>query len=312
MNPRSVVRDLIRRSFAAVMLTRATAPFYNQLFEQSPHWLADILNRLHTQPNFDMIWTVRLMNGHRVRTLVDADNPRSWEFATAYHWHDVGIRVLEYVLLLGSHTADRKAVVFDIGANMGVRSLLPLSMGIQTILFEPNCALRGFSEDVFRRNGFEHYEIVNVCLSDQDGVAPFYLSTNSYGSSLDRQWPALDADATKIDTKVTTLDRWISERSEIAGKAALVKIDVEGAELKVLSGARDFISSAKPQLIVEVSSSPNNRKRVAQFCEDIGYHIFLIENTDHPSLHKLDSDQFVQAQTSANFFMTHAEQETPI
>jgi FkbM family methyltransferase len=309
MNTRSVARDVIRHVFSALLLNRATAPLYNHLFERSPHRITDLMNRLHIQPDFDMIWTIRLMNGCSVRVPVCAGDPRSWEFATAYHWHDVGIRVLEHAFLSKVRASGKEAAVLDVGGNMGVRSLLPLSMGFQSIIFEPNQGLRGFSEQLFQRNGFNRYEIVNVCISDQNGTSPFYLSANSYGSSLDRQWPALGTGMSAIDVNVTTLDHWLSGRPEVARKVALVKIDVEGAELKVLSGARMFITSRRPHLIVEVCDHYDNRRKVAQFLEQTGYRIFLIKNTDRIALQPLDSDDFVEVKSSTNFFIVPSEND---
>ena len=72
---------------------------YERLYERSPHRIADLIVRLQTQPKFDLLWTTRLMNGRTVRIQVHAENPRSWEFAHAYHWHDVEIRDLEWALL---------------------------------------------------------------------------------------------------------------------------------------------------------------------------------------------------------------------
>src|ERR1700676_4766065 len=98
MQIRPVLRDVVRRGFALTMLNPATILLYNHFFERSSRRLADLFIRLQTAPSFDMIWTVRLLNGRTVRVPVTSDNRASWEFAHAYHWHDVGIRDLEHSL----------------------------------------------------------------------------------------------------------------------------------------------------------------------------------------------------------------------
>jgi FkbM family methyltransferase len=309
MKIKSNLRSVIRHGFAALMLNRTTVSLYNQIFERSPHWLANILVRLHTRPNFDFIWTTSLLNGHTIRVPVRANNLRSWEFAHAYHWHDIGIRNLEYALL-SKHCGNGNEVIFlDIGANMGVRSLVPLSMGIRSVLFEPNRTLRQFSEELFQFNQLQNYEIVNVCLSNFEGSARFYVSSNSYLSSLDRAWLPDGEMATEINVAVRTLDDWLSGRPDISQQAAIVKIDVEGAEFSVLSGGRRFIAERRPQIIVEVA--PDNRKRIFEFCKEIDYRIFQIREADHLALDALNQNQFLGNLAATNFFMTAAERELP-
>jgi FkbM family methyltransferase len=307
MNVRSNARSLIRRAFASIALSRTTEPLYNWVFERSPCWLANVLNRLQTQPSFDLVWKTRLLNGHTIRISVRADNPRSWEFSHAYHWHDVGIRNLEHVLFSMLHISGKELVFIDIGANMGVRSLLPLSMGIHSVLFEPNRALREFSEELFRINKLDDYEIINVCLSNFQGSAQFYVSENSYMSSLNRGWLRDGGEVTEIEVEVTTLDDWISGRPDIGRRAAIVKIDVEGAEFPVLCGARRFIAERRPELIVEVAGHADNRKRVSEFCREIGYQIFLIKHADHLVLESVDPSRFIEDTTETNFFLTDIE-----
>lgn len=144
MGIRPKLRRLIRRGFAVILLNRRTVQLYNKIFETSPYWLANLFIRLHTRPNFDFIWSTRLLNGNTIQIPVCADNRRSWEFAHTYHWPDVGVRNLEHALLSKLCNDGNEVVFLDIGANMGIRSLEPLSMGIHSVLFEPNCRLRQF------------------------------------------------------------------------------------------------------------------------------------------------------------------------
>ncbi|MGS0748883.1 FkbM family methyltransferase [Halpernia sp. GG3] len=52
------------------------------------------------------------------------------------------------------------------------------------------------------------------------------------------------------EVKVQTLDSWILDKN--ISKIDLIKIDVEGNEMKTLRGAKESISRFKPILLVEM------------------------------------------------------------
>ena len=62
----------------------------------------------------------------------------------------------------------------------------------------------------------------------------------------------------------------IDDVADRFGMPRLLKIDVEGAELDVLQGARDVLKGAKPLVLVEVHSD-ELEKECAQFLEGLGY-----------------------------------------
>lgn len=304
---RQFLKSITRTGLAVLSRTAAGTSFYERLYETSPHRLADLIVRLQTRPKFDLIWTTRLMNGGKIHIQVRADNPRSWEFAHAYHWHDVDIRDLEYALLR-RFAADRIEPIFlDIGANMGLRSLLPLSVGLHCILFEPNQELRDFTTSLFALNDFHGFELHNVCLSDYSGTATFYISTNSYMSSLDRDWLAADGAAREIEVSVTSLDDWISTRPDLWQRPSLIKIDVEGAEFRVLEGARGYIGRQRPPIICEIAMNSGNRERIWDFCKSMKYRIHSIRNTSTQLVRAIDRPNFIGFSNESNFLLAPEE-----
>ncbi len=128
-------------------------------------------------------------------------------------------------------------------------------------------------------------------------------------SSLDRAWLCGCETPTEIDVEVTTLDRWLLARPDMGERTAIVKIDVEGAEYQVLTGARNFISERRPQMIVEVSGARSNRASVLEFCKEVDYRIFLIKETDRLALEPLDEKKFITSAFASNCFMIDANQE---
>jgi len=72
-----------------------------------------------------------------------------------------------------------------------------------------------------------------------------------------------------IDVKSIRLDTLVS--LGIIPRLDLVKIDVEGAELKVLRGAKSTISKFKPILSIDVNHYEGEFEEVRAFLEEINY-----------------------------------------
>lgn len=304
---RQFAKFIFGSALALLLRSRAGTKLYERLFEASPHRLADVMVQLQSQPKFNLTWTTRLLNGKKVRVPVRADNPRSWEFAHAYHWHDVDIRDLEWAILR-KFAADRVDPIFiDIGANMGLRSLLPLSMGLRCILFEPNSELRNFTTRLFALNQFRDYEIHNTCLSNRTGTTKFYISTTSYMSSLDRDWLVDAATPREIEASVTTLDDWVSKRPDLQLKASLIKIDVEGAELQVLEGGRGYVGRQRPPIICEITADSGKRIQIWDYCRSLQYRIRSIRNASVQRVPSIDRSTFIDLATESNFLLAPQE-----
>ena len=300
-NLRQAIKSMIAFILGVLLRTRAGTKLYEKIFEAAPHRIADVIVRLQNQPKFDLMWTMRLLSGRKLQIPVRAGDPRSWEFAHAYHWHDVDIRDLEYALLRKFAADGVEPIFLDVGANMGLRSLLPLSMGSQCILFEPNRELRNFTTRLFALNDFREYELHNLCLADRTGTAAFYLATNSYMSSLDRDWLTDDSGTREIRVPVTTLDDWISKRPDLSHRPSLIKIDAEGAEYQVLEGAREYLSKQRPPIICEIAMKPGNRARIWDYCYSLQYGIHSIRDVLRQLAEPIDRPSLIDLASESNF-----------
>jgi FkbM family methyltransferase len=134
----------------------------------------------------------------------------------------------------------------DVGTNRG--QLLAVAVrtapGGAHVAFEP---LPELAAEVQKR--FPGVDVRRVALSDRPGTHEFWHFRALDGwSGLRRSAQISDeaGDPERIEVPVSTLDAELHDRSP-----ALVKIDVEGAELGVLEGARELLHRAKPILIVE-------------------------------------------------------------
>ena len=139
----------------------------------------------------------------------------------------------------------RPELIVDVGANRGqfsldVRCALP---GARVIAFEP----LGHEADTYCRIFADTptFSLHRVALGAADASAPLHVSAARDSSSLlpigDRQseiFPGTQEVSTEI-VEVRTLDDFIDELR--SGDPALLKIDVQGAELGVLQGASESL-----------------------------------------------------------------------
>jgi FkbM family methyltransferase len=163
-----------------------------------------------------------------------------------------GERKLVESLLLANDQSD--FLVVDVGANVGEFAEIVLSQTkfIKIISFEPNPV--SFEQLVKRvASDNDRAEVINLAVSDgqsQEGEL-IVDDSRSYGgfSTFTRKvhcemYPHIR----RVKVSITSLDQFFQNHTE--GKIALLKIDVEGHEKKVLMGAQSFINSMKPLAIL--------------------------------------------------------------
>ena len=125
----------------------------------------------------------------------------------------------------------------DVGANIGIYSLLIASHGCDVISVEPAADARRLLETNLGLNGVTT-EIVTCAIGREPGKS---VLTSELGSMnylvADAEQPA-SSGVTEVD--VTTLDDLLGERT-----AAGVKIDVEGFELDVVLGASQALAAQR-------------------------------------------------------------------
>jgi FkbM family methyltransferase len=141
----------------------------------------------------------------------------------------------------------------DVGANVGFYTCLARSRGVPTVAFEPEMHnLRNLYRNL-EVNGFQDTEVWPIGLADKPGLLKIYGAHT--GASVIKGWAGISSDAWSQVVPVNTLDNVLGHRFD--GKKMLIKIDVEGAELSVLRGARRILQNASkgPIWLVEITQS---------------------------------------------------------
>ena len=150
--------------------------------------------------------------------------------------------------------------VIDIGAHIGVYSLLMAKVVGPTgcvYAFEP---VPQFYERLLANialNEATNIKPFQIAISDESGEIEFFVSLPHLFASFDEGgssiFPYTPAHSQSIKVLTETLDSFL-ERQGIE-RVDAIKIDVEGAELKVIRGADKTIRRYKPILMVEIQAA---------------------------------------------------------
>jgi FkbM family methyltransferase len=160
----------------------------------------------------------------------------------------------------------RDAEVFvDVGANIGFYTALARSLSCHTIAVEPLSQNLRYLYANLLQNGWSDVEVYPVGLSAQPGLAELYGA--STGASLVSGW-ADASKALKRTIPLSTLDVIIGHRFQ--GRPLLLKIDVEGAEHSVLTGASEILQrDPKPTWLVEICLTEHHPSGINSHFRDI-------------------------------------------
>ncbi len=161
-------------------------------------------------------------------------------------------------------------LVFDVGANLGVKTEEFLSYGTKVVCFEPQPNCLQVLNQKFSEN--PNVEVVPEGLSDVPGTLELSIcSAAPTISTFSDEWKKgrfsdYDWD-TKVQVKTTTLDQAI----ESYGVPEYIKIDVEGFELNVIKG----LSKPVPFLSFEFTSEfIHHADEILAYLASIGYKHF--------------------------------------
>jgi FkbM family methyltransferase len=145
----------------------------------------------------------------------------------------------------------KNGVFFDIGANIGIYTYYVKQNCPEVTIhcFEPHPTLNSCLNLTKNSNNLSKINIHNIGLSDVEGQFKLFLSEiNSGGHSF--KINANDKDQNNhILVQVKTLDKLCQE--ENIDHIDVIKIDVEGIEDKVLTGAIKTLKKYKPSLLIE-------------------------------------------------------------
>jgi len=168
-----------------------------------------------------------------------------------------------------------KGIFVDIGANIGkytIKIAKQLGNEGQAISIEPEPSNFQILKKNIELNNLKNVHALNLACSSKEGFIDFYINKSGTGahSLIKKTKNKISVKSSKLDNVLLTLN---------LPKADLIKIDVEGAEIEVLKGAKKTLKK-HPKLIIEIEDS-SNLKNVRNFLERFGYKLTKISEEEY-------------------------------
>lgn len=160
-------------------------------------------------------------------------------------------------------------VVYDIGANVGFYTLLAakLSGHGAVIAFEPLPRNLALLQRHLELNAVRNVQVLPLAVSSRSGMARFAAAPN----------PAMGGLAPSGEIEVTTaaLDELIAAGS--IPHPSFMKIDVEGAEYDVLTGATKLLAEDRPTILLS-SHGYDQHERCLALLRAKGYEVRVVRD----------------------------------
>lgn len=214
----------------------------------------------------------------------------------------------EILFKLSAPLISKAPVIFDVGAYKGAYTDFVLSVvpSASCYLFEPN---RTLCVDLLKRG----YNAFELALQDEVGGKKFYrCAGNADELSSTYRRSVFDQKEAKIEViaeikQGVTIDFFCTNNG--ISFIDFLKIDVEGAELDVLHGAKNMLSEKKISFLqVEYGGTYPDAgitfMHVIEFVNQFGYSVYELIDA---KLSPLTKEIFVEDYRFCNFLITHID-----
>jgi FkbM family methyltransferase len=172
--------------------------------------------------------------------------------------------------------------IIDVGANVGFYTVAAAKKGARVLAIEPaEGAFRRLQENV-RRNGVEDSVVLfHGLASDTEGEHELHVieGKEEYSSMAPIQPQYARGEGETIKARSRTLD---SLAAEFGFNPGLIKVDTEGAELLVFTGASGILAKDRPVVMSELSNTllggfGATGDEVVEIFSDLGYSVGLAD-----------------------------------
>lgn len=203
------------------------------------------------------------------------DGTNSGERLLAYAFHNVWRYYARSPL--GEYIARRAdaGTFVDVGANLGMYTLLARHAGMSTVAVEPEPQHAGFMQ----RNAAVFGTVLPVAFSDQAGDLPLYYHHANPGATSLLPLSSYERGAKSVPVRTFSEAAAAGDLGDPAA-ITLVKVDVEGFEAEVVAGMSEYLASGhRPHIWCEVRGdragrAPGSHRRVMELLMAGGYRTF--------------------------------------
>ncbi len=188
-----------------------------------------------------------------------------------------------------SKLMDPSGVFLDIGAFNGLFSIILGKVYPKATFyaFEPSVANFARLKHNITTNRMANVLPINLGLGEKTGLQDFYVPSDNSITTVSSVSSAFfqnhsNSKPSKSEMKTVSIDDWCLETKV---RPDIIKIDVEGYELEVLSGAQQILAKYKPVVLCEIftkkcteetfKSSLPNVYSIEDMMNKLGYSIFM-------------------------------------
>jgi len=180
--------------------------------------------------------------------------------------------------------AKRSTYLLDIGSNLGLHTILGFGAGSlkHSVLVDANTdALSKAAFNTIENKLAHHSNFYKGFVSDKDDdeVTFWTVGAGAAGSMYASHAKTAKQHGSSMQVNTITVDTIVSLFNS---KPDLIKVDVEGAESKVLQGARETTRKYKPDFLVEMHSMAElsmeqNTTLILNWCKENDYNAFYLK-----------------------------------
>jgi len=181
---------------------------------------------------------------------------------------------------LDAFLQSKQGCVIDIGVNVGVYlvKLKALRDDVEYFGFEPNAVCNYYTNELIRMNKFKKAKVLPVALSNEMGVKTLYASKLGDKTASLVVETTGDNASLEFSSDIVTVEGDMFVEMLGIKEIAVIKVDVEGAELFVLNGLIKTIENFRPFFYIEVWA---NSEKDAESIERISQIYKLITSRDY-------------------------------
>ncbi len=238
------------------------------------------------------LWTIRLWGRSQPLTMRLPNGSRIWVgYDNAGHAvlpYCIGKYEREFTHFFLSFLRRLKPgeSVIDLGANVGYYSIMAAwhlghFQGSRVFAFEPNPHAFAYLERNKELNRLDNLVAVQQAVGERKGHITLYIDPD--GITFGSLQPYLSHLTQACEVPVTTLDEFLHPYSDV--KIALVKMDIEGAELLALQGARKTLEKFHPVIFYEENEAAYIAfgyavEELREFLRAFGYRLHFMKPTN--------------------------------
>tara|TARA_R110002073_G_scaffold24646_6_gene82938 strand:+ start:150 stop:1040 length:891 start_codon:yes stop_codon:yes gene_type:complete len=224
-------------------------------------------------------FVIVLPNGFHLRLMAWGDRVENEFFWRGWRGHEP--EVMRWWVKFAGDGGD----ILDIGANTGTFAFIAKGTSPRSSVhaFEPLLRIANRIEENGIVSGMD-VVVVNTAVADTEGECEIFDpgGDNAYSASLDSEF--LQGKKNSYPVSVTTIDEYCAQQQL---SPTLIKIDVEGAEGRVIVGARRTLEKGHCRIICEWLGQPQQNEEACAILTQYGYVALDPTNFQPVDLNKL-------------------------